>query len=1467
MVRTVGKLAVDNTVAAESSTGANAENDTSGRSDTTPSRWRLNRAGIVNVYQYENEVLDFAGGRLLLRGVNGSGKSTAMNMLLPFLLTARPGRIDAAGEQTGILKSWMLDGRDDAQPVGYLWIEFERRAEFLVCGCGIKANRQSDNVSTWWFITSKRPGIDVGFVVGGEPLSAEGLRTALDGDEVFGDRRRSDYRHAVQQRLFGGVTIDQHIGLIHVVRSPRVGDRIDVDLPEHLVEALPQLSEQALSEAAQPLDDLEEHRRNVADLEHTAQAIAGLLGVYRDYCADDLRGRTAQGRSRLSSERGRTRDEKQRQRAAKEAEAEVVRLDEAIAEQELAAGRLRSEISALEESRAYREGRQLDALRDFVASLARQREDAAKRVAGCEARLESAATELRKARERGRSDAAALNVGLARAAEFSEHCRLDRHPPAPIALAETTLTENAAAAENVIAEPTLTENAAAAENVIAEDARASETAAADAGASEPADAFDSSVMLREINATGGAVLARQADIDDVEEARAALDAAENALSLAGSRLAAASDSADRCSARLAAQDQRLAAARRQWHDDARLWVSEASPAFRSAGLDAAAASILAAAGPHAGEPAGDGSPAEDAAPDAAPGRADALWTELAAAGDELIGHWRETAAAVEFRLGGERAAASEAQALVDALAGRTEPDPPRLGWQTEADYCLADLIDFKAHLTDAERCGVEAALESSGLLAARLLEGGTLELAGGELVAASAQPVASPLSDCVEVTVPDRLRNRVDTDSVARLLQSISSDLSSDAATVVSTDGAFRVGALHGRHLKDRPEFVGTTARREALERERQEASALLDSALAVVRDREEELARHRSSLEQARRLQKRLPSDAAILEAAADVAAAAHAADGAAAHRDRAAADCNEAERAAADASDELQRTAVTLRLPRDRPGLEAARGELRDLGAGLDRCRSLLEALARSMDDWRGASARWRAARDDLLAARADRAQVESEHDREHARLATIEDSIGAEYAEVVATRDRCRAELEQVTDLLPKVRRQRDGAVRVQAEAQASARVAGEARVRAEAACEEARSEFVEALAAPGLLDALSPLGDDPPAPIVAEAPGPKGLRQVLDAVDRLLDGVGDDAETSTDRAAGAPARTDRAAAEAPDAAARITADSVRQSLRRRRDALGAGWDAEARQPDPALPLVVEVTGPSGRAPLAASARAVSQQLDHMAALLDHKQSEALRVLLQGLIAKQIAERVHGAARLVERMNKRLGAVKTAHDVGVRLRWRRSGELDPATSTMIDLLTKLPDLRTPDDESALRRALSNHLQEARTLQPDVPYRQLISEALDYRRWHDMAVMVQRPGDTERRLSRNTPLSEGEKKLVTYLPLFAAVAASCDSMAEQAGASGRDEQAVARFVVLDDAFAKVSEDNHAKLFGLLVELDLDLIATSERLWGTHATVPELAIVEVVRDARLGAILLEHYRWDGATLERNSPP
>ncbi|MCC6434875.1 MAG: TIGR02680 family protein, partial [Acidimicrobiales bacterium] len=261
------------------------------------SRWTLNRAGIINVYQYGDVTIPFCEGRLLLRGVNGSGKSTAMNMLLPFLLEADVRRIDAAGEQTAVLRSWMLAGREDPQPVGYLWLEVRRGEEHLTFGCGIRANRSTDRVTTWWFITGRRPGIDLSLVVARTPLSIDGLRTELGAAAVYAHDQRSSYRAELQRRLFGTTQLDQHLRLLHIVRNPRVGDRVDQDLPQYLAEALPQLSEPALDDAAQPLEDLDEHRRNVENLRRSAATLAALDSTYHDYAATEVRAAVGAARA------------------------------------------------------------------------------------------------------------------------------------------------------------------------------------------------------------------------------------------------------------------------------------------------------------------------------------------------------------------------------------------------------------------------------------------------------------------------------------------------------------------------------------------------------------------------------------------------------------------------------------------------------------------------------------------------------------------------------------------------------------------------------------------------------------------------------------------------------------------------------------------------------------------------------------------------------------------------------------------------------------------------------------------------------------------------------------------------------------------------------------------------------------------------------------------------------------------
>ena len=1528
------------------------------------SRWRLHRAGIVNVYQYENEVINFAGGRLLLRGVNGSGKSTAMNMLLPFLLTAKPSRIDAAGEQRGILKSWMLNGRDDVQPVGYLWIEFEhfkrsdvdrdrqrqqrevnrlrsdingKRSdvdrhrsdadEFLVCGCGIKANRNSDRVTTWWFITSKRPGIDIDLVEQGVPVSADRLRLTLEDGAVFTERQRGAYRRVIEQKLFNGASMDQHIKLIHEVRSPRVGDRIDVNLPAHLVDALPGLSEHALSEAAEPLEDLEEHRRNVADLEQTLNAVKGILKVYRSYCVSQLRHHVVKGHSHIKAWEQCVSAEEDHRRLERQAIQEVARFDGVIAKLEINIKRLDGEISALEESQVYSEGKDLNNLRALVASLDKQREDAASRVNSRTGDVTVANGELKKHRNVCKKDLERLNIMLSDVSKLSALCQIDLR-----VMNLLTIQESVSVDDHTF---------------------------------KPL--FEISEIENAISTTHGDVHRRQQDITEVEQALAAEYEAFEQLLCREAALEQATDAVHRADKQRIELCRHLDTVTNDWKARIQRWACEIYPMMSSSSHSMAGASgIRALADPDSFQQVSHKTEhtTSHATGYTATTSHESLYTHLREEVNAFVEYWRNLTADIAQRLKVERESVREAQKLVDELNKRNEPDPPRLAWQTErrrysseqeqhsseqeryskqtydASYCLADLIDFADDVDGMTRAGIEAALEASGLLAAQLVytvdsdsetptadsrskppadsdskptdapTDGAVKLTDGQLLVVSSDGVSNPLSKYIVATVPDRLHGKVDKKLVDKLLNSISCDLSSEAHTAIACDGEFKIGNLRGRYHKSRAEFVGSTARRAALQRSQEEAGERLRQACVALENCQLEYENYKRSMSEAQRHETRLPSLRAIVEASADVKAVHKSIDDLNSGLSQAKREKTEAEQKYTDLCDKSQTIAVKLKLPRERNGLAEVRRNLHDLKTYLERCSSYLTVLQRSVNAWDSCVSRWQQATTHLRSEQDKLDGIQSQHEKHRVHLDTIVRNIGVEYDKIVIQHEKCTRELEQLKARLPETRLERDEALKRRAASETAVRNAAEKTGEAEKACESMKTTLSKVCATPGFVSAIiarlstedtgttqrnatrhdtaqtdtardnttrhDTARDDtettqhdiniehyekPAAWVGALPTGSQGLRDILHRTEQLLLVTADHTTSTHTRTHGHASTVADIGGAAGDTA--IVADSVRQSLKQRRDSLGAGWDAEERQPDPALPLVIEVTGPLGKAPLPESLHMVARQHQQLTSLLDRKQDNDLRELLQGMIAREIADKVHGAQNLVDLMNERLQTISTAHQVGIRLRWRRSPELDPATEQMVKLFATLPDLRTEDENLKLRQALSRSLDEARAAQPDAPYRHIINETFNYKQWHEMSIMLKRAGEKEKKLSRNTPLSEGEKRFVTYLPLFAAVAASCDALAMNHAThkhSDAKQPGIARFVLLDDAFAKVSEDNHAALLGLIVELDLDLIATSERLWGAYDTVPELAIVEVVRDVSLGVILLEHYQWSGNT-------
>jgi uncharacterized protein (TIGR02680 family) len=1329
-------------------------------------RWVLNRAGIVNVYQYGQETLDFGGGRLLLRGVNGSGKSTAMNLLLPFLLDGDTRRIDAAGEQAGVLKAWMLSDRNDAQPIGYLWLELARGEDHVTIGCGIKANRASDNVTTWWWVTSRRPGIDLSLVEDRHPLSAEALRAVLAPDPVFRHEQRSLYRAEVRGRLYGGAEIDQHIRLLHIVRNPRVGDRIDLDLPGHLHDALPQLSEAALLDAAQPLDDLEEHRRNVGELTRTSATLEALGQVYTSYARAELRRRAAQARelAAVAERAGR----EAMQAAARTAEADRALIEAGADEGRLEGDqeRLRTELKSLEDSPAYALGRDLEDLRNHVAMAA----DAVRRAE----RLLAERTQARAA-ARQSVVAGTRNAGRDRDT-LAGHLR--------------DLADHAVAAGLPLGAP---------------DLPPLPTVTLEPDLLAPAEVPADGGVRRRLEEVRAAVVHRRGDVEGLNVELAAVDAAERRLRHAEDALATAEVDAEAKRETFTVLRQELDRVTSAWRVDLEAWTGRMDEHRAAAGLPPLTAPDLGA----------------DLA-----GRRDDVVTALNDAADDVVAHHLSVVATLDARRRIEQSQVDERAAAVAALDATVLPAPPAFEWQRpERTAVLAELIDFRPDVDPVARAGLEAAMEAAGLLSAELTTEGALALPEGGLVVRAGPAAPQPLSRLLAVT--DALDASADPSTIVALLDTISvaeDDLDGETErTVVTVDGRFRIGLLRGHHAKPEAEHIGLTARRASLERRRIEARRRHDEALALLAETQDELALARQRGDAARTLRAAVPATRSLTRA---IVAAQVAEDDL--ERVRLLVTTRRREHQRADeehgeAVEKSRRLAANLGLPTDPAGLrriEAALGAVQQLTY---RAGDALTALVRAAEGWRQAAERWQDAVGDEAGAEGAVASARADHAPVAARLATIEDSIGAAYAEIVADIDTCGRDLKRVTVELGVARRAHLEAGTQLATARARGeelhRVAeGEAR-RCVAVLPDLRRVFD----VPGLLAAATDAVGALRQPVDES---PAGVRALAAAIDTHVP---------------PPARAD------------ITAEGVRQSLRQRRDTLGAGWDAADRQADEALPLVIEINGPQGRFPLAEAIAVVGTRLRELTALLSSEQDGALRNLLQGLVAREVAEKLHAAGDLIARMNRRLDEVKTTHGIGVSLRWRRRDSLDPELTTMVDLLSRPPDLRTTQQDHELRLALSHRLDGARRDDPEAPYRDLIGRVLDYRSWHDITVLVRRAGRTDERLTRRTALSEGEKKIVSYLPLFAAVAASCDSLAETAPAAPR-------FLLLDDAFAKVSEDNHAMLFGLLVELDLDFIATSERLWGTHATVPELAITEVIRDAGLGVIVLEHSYWDGAT-------
>src|SRR5690349_12572822 len=417
-------------------------------------RWIPNRAGIINVWRYYDEVFTFHKGRLLLRGPNGSGKSKALELLLPFLLDAnlRASRLSTFGTGDRTMH-WNLmgEGASGTTRVGYVWLEFRFSGspeQWFSCGCRLQASTHTTTVGTDYFTTSLRIGTPDGVTLvnaAGQPLTRAALEEAL-GDAGAVHDNAGGYRAAVRSVLFPGLTEQRYDALITALlqlRMPKLSQRLDPALLSTLLgRALPPLGQQEIADLAEGFERLDRQRERLATLDQEVAATRLLATRQRSYAQRVLRARAA---ALISATTDMDNLTKAARRSAedygivagkkKEAESRAEALEREIAT-------LGARVDGIKGSDAYQQGRELDELRQQAArardqaSRIRSDADLKRSVADAdESRLQAAQRQSDQLAERaGRLEqdarGAAGRAGLASVHEEIA-ASLDRPQPRP----------------------------------------------------------------------------------------------------------------------------------------------------------------------------------------------------------------------------------------------------------------------------------------------------------------------------------------------------------------------------------------------------------------------------------------------------------------------------------------------------------------------------------------------------------------------------------------------------------------------------------------------------------------------------------------------------------------------------------------------------------------------------------------------------------------------------------------------------------------------------------------------------------------------------------------------------------------------------------------------------------------------------------------------------------------------------
>ena len=736
-------------------------------------RWRLVAAGLSNVWRFGDLLLDARSGRLLMRGTNGTGKTTALEALWPYLLDLNPRLLGAGKARQTTWASLMREGASGARRrVGYVWLTFAAPGEGGELSYGVRvqfSEGASPAVKVIPFRVPGRPVTDV--PLAGDGRAALSLEEFTDiiaavGGQVFtGDAAEEEYVADLAARVLRTTASEARLlaGRIRQVRNPNLlGDLSPQEAREALRDALPGVADDVLTATADALAETAATRGAFDRDRENAKIIADFAAVWAGHAAEILRGAlngaegAQAGLRRLETDARRIEDEAARTGAAHEkARRTAEDLDRTRVQ-------IEGRIKGLEAKDAYKAAGALTALEEQL----RAEQDTA--VTTWEA-LAAAAREARKASD-------ALESALSELADDVTAYQRRAGEADPEAAGSGPLVTWTRAPRAVLTVGDLSVDAGPAVTITSDETLIAEAVAAWRAA---ADAHTSRAEA--------AALA----LADHEPVAAAGTAARDAEQKA----AALDERLDTDERRLRDLTGTTEAAKASLISTLQQWTS-ASPA-----LAHPSASAL---GDSTGSASEDGWDAADveALRGAEPGQllhaADGFAAIATARASARAGRLRADAAAAEQRATELRREAGELRAQAAALRDGKLLPLPRPGWAGDGDddQALGSALDWQPSLSEDARLPLEAALAAAGLL------GATLTPAGAATAAWQVSPHGPALPEnltavlTVDPAHPLAATARAVLDRVALTGSAVSG--SGATALVIGRDGTFRAGVAAG---------------------------------------------------------------------------------------------------------------------------------------------------------------------------------------------------------------------------------------------------------------------------------------------------------------------------------------------------------------------------------------------------------------------------------------------------------------------------------------------------------------------------------------------------------------------------------------------------------------------------------------------------------------------------------------------